>query len=145
MRYRTLSGRDRLRRFAVLMASGDEANESLLTFARQEKISAASLTGIGAFRRATLGFFDWEQKDYHRILIEEQVEVLSLVGDVTLGPNGGPQLHLHVVIGKRDGSAHGGHLLAAEVRPTLEIVVAESPADLRRERDADTGLALIAF
>lgn len=52
-------------------------------------------------------------------------------------------MHAHVVVGKSDGSAHGGHLLEAYVRPTLEVVLVESPAHLRRRPDRDSGLALI--
>jgi uncharacterized protein len=73
---------------------------------------------------------------------EEQVEVLSLVGDVAL-KDGAPQVHAHVVVGKSDGTAHGGHILQAHVWPTLEVVLAESPKHLRRKTDAETGLAVI--
>jgi predicted DNA-binding protein with PD1-like motif len=77
--------------------------------------------------------------------VEEQVEVLSLTGDISLAPDATPQLHVHVVLGKHDGTAHGGHLLEAEVRPTLEVVVTETPANLRRRQDPESGLALIAL
>jgi uncharacterized protein len=89
-----------------------------------------------------LGWFDRERKDYDRIPIGEQVEVLSLAGDVALD-RGEPKVHAHVVVGKRDGTAHGGHLLRASVWPTLEVVLAESPAELRKSHDPETGLALI--
>ncbi len=89
-----------------------------------------------------LGYFDWQKKDYTRIPVAEQVEVLALVGDIALN-DGEPQLHPHVVIGKADGSAHGGHLLEAHVRPTLEVIVTESPAHLQRRSDPESGLALI--
>ena len=89
-----------------------------------------------------LGYFDWEKKDYTRIPIEEQVEVLALVGDIASN-DGEPKLHPHVVVGKADGTAHGGHLLEAHVRPTLEVIITESPAHLQRCSDPETGLALI--
>ena len=89
-------------------------------------------TALGAFRSVTLGFFDFGRKDYERIPIDEQVEVLSLVGDFASDEDGEVALHAHVVVGKRDGSAHGGHLLAASVRPTLEAMVVDAPAELRR-------------
>ena len=75
--------------------------------------------------RSSPGYFDWLKKDYTRIPIEEQVEVLALVGDITL--NDEPKLHTHVVVSKADGTAHGGHLLEAHVRPTLEVIITESP------------------
>jgi predicted DNA-binding protein with PD1-like motif len=128
--------------FVLILDKGDEVVSALSSFARHHEISAAHLTAIGAFSEVTLGYFDREQKDYLEIPLREQVEVLSLVGDVALA-RGEPQLHAHVVVGKRDGTAHGGHLMRALVWPTLEVILVESPAHLRGVRDAETGLALI--
>ncbi|PYM21298.1 MAG: hypothetical protein DMD81_00065 [Candidatus Rokuibacteriota bacterium] len=83
-----------------------------------------------------------ERRAYEKIPIREQVEVLSLVGDIALGEDG-PTVHAHVVVGKRDGTAHGGHLLEAKVWPTLEVELADAPRLLRKRKDAETGLALI--
>ena len=85
---------------------------------------------------------DWQKTDYEKIAIGEQVEVLALLGDIALA-EGKPKVHAYVVLGKRDATAHGGHLLEARVRPTLEVVLTESPAHLVREHDAQSGLALI--
>ena len=92
----------------------------------------------------TLGYFDWEKKDYQpRSRVREQVEVLSLVGDVALDEGGKPKVHAHVVVGRSDGTTRGGHLLEGHVRPTLEVMLVESPAHLRRRHDPESGLALI--
>lgn len=128
--------------FAVIFETGDDPVAGLTRFAEEHKLSASAFTAIGAFSAATLGYFDWDKKDYERIAVKEQVEVLALVGDIAL-QDGKPKLHAHVVLGKRDGSACGGHLLSARVRPTLEVIVTESPAHLRRKHDPVTGLALI--
>ena len=130
--------------YAVIFATGDEVVEGLLTFARENKIRASHFTAIGAFKDVTLGYFDWTKKDYEKIAIHEQVEVLSLVGNIVMD-NGNPRLHAHAVIGKSDGTAHGGHLMEAYVRPILEVIVIESPAHLHRKLDKETGLALISF
>lgn len=130
------------RTFAIVFASGDEVAAGLKAFAEDNRLSASHFTAIGAFERVTLGYFDWEKKDYRKIPLLEQVEVISLLGDVALD-DGRPKVHAHVVVGKSDGSAHGGHLLEAYVRPTLEVVLVESPAHLRRRLDRDSGLALI--
>jgi len=130
------------RTFAVVFDKGDEVLENLLAFAKEHRLSAADFTGLGALSDAVLGYFDWQRKDYKRIRIEEQVEVLNLTGNIALS-DGEPKLHPHIVLGKSDGSAHGGHLLEGHVRPTLEVVVTESPAHLRRKSDPETGLALI--
>jgi predicted DNA-binding protein with PD1-like motif len=74
--------------------------------------------------------------------VSEQVELLSLIGDITLY-KGKHQLHAHAVIGKRDGTACGGHLLKAIVHPTLELIINESPGYLQREMNEETGLPLI--
>jgi predicted DNA-binding protein with PD1-like motif len=130
--------------YVLVCDKGDEVMETLAGFASEHELSAAHFTAIGAFSDVTLGFFDPERKDYSRITIDEQVEALSLVGDITR-ENGKPRVHAHVVIGKRDGTAHGGHLLGAHVWPTLEVVFAESPSHLRRKVDQETGLPLIAL
>lgn len=130
--------------FAIVLDKGDEVASTLLTFAKDNKLSASHFTAIGAFESVTLGFFERVRKDYKRITIDEQVEVLSLVGDIALEDDE-PKVHAHVVVGKADGTAHGGHLLEARVWPTLEIILVESPRHLRRKIDKETGLALISL
>lgn len=131
------------RTFAVILRTGDETMSCLQDFAVNEKISAAQLTAIGAFRTARLAYFDWEQKKYLPIPVGEQVEVASLVGDIAV-TDGTPSLHIHAVLGRRDGTALAGHLQEGYVRPTLEVIVTESPAHLRKVKDNETGLALIS-
>ena len=128
--------------WALIFDKGDEPIAELQRFARREGLSAAHFTALGAFSAATLGYFDRERRDYRRIEVAEQVEVLSLLGDVAVGDDG-PKVHAHVVLGRADGTAHGGHLLEARVWPTLELVLTESPAHLRRRMDPASGLALI--
>ena len=111
--------------------------------AKENGLSAARFTAIGAFSDATLGYFDMEKKEYEEIPVDEQVEVLSLVGDIALF-EGEPKLHAHAVLGRSDGTTRGGHLLGAHVQPTLEVVIVESPEHLRRETDEETGLPLLA-
>jgi len=131
------------RTYALIFDKGDEPVSLISAFAREHKIGAARLSAIGAFSEVVLGYFDWEKKDYQRIALREQVEVLSLLGDIALGEKGEPKLHAHIVVGKRDGTAHGGHLLEGRVRPTLEVLLIQSPAALQKVHDAETGLALI--
>ncbi|HEX2830591.1 MAG TPA: PPC domain-containing DNA-binding protein [Burkholderiales bacterium] len=130
------------RTFALVFDTGDEAVSTLTRFARDQNLSAARFTAIGAFSDVVLGYFDWAKKDYERIPVAEQVEVIALLGDIALKGTE-PQVHAHVVVGLRDGTTRGGHLLEAHVRPTLEVMLTEAPAHLRRVHDAETGLALI--
>jgi hypothetical protein len=130
------------RTFALVFADGDEVVSNLLTFASEQKLQTSHFSGIGAFSKVTLGYFDLERRDYKHLPVADQVEVLSLLGNVAFA-GADYKIHAHVVLGKRDGTAHGGHLLEAHVRPTLELVLIESPAHLQRETDPKTGLPLI--
>lgn len=131
------------RTFAVVLETGDEVMECLTKFAARECLSAAQLSAIGALSDAELNYFDWTTKSYLRNPVDEQVEVAALNGDVVIGPDDKPAIHIHTVLGRRDGSALAGHLTCGHVRPTLEIVLTESPAHLRKKLDPETGLALI--
>ena len=126
----------------LVFEKGEEVMTGLLEFVKERRVSSGHLTAIGAFSDVTLGFFERESKDYRRIPLREQVEAVSLVGDVAL-KGGEPQVHAHVVVARSDGSAYGGHLLEAHVWPTLEVVLVETPAHLQRELDEETGLPLI--
>ncbi|WP_420473732.1 PPC domain-containing DNA-binding protein [Noviherbaspirillum sp. ST9] len=141
MRFKIINNAEE-KTYALVMEPGDEAISSLQAFCESEALTAARFTAIGAFRSAQLGYFDWEKKDYEKTPVDEQVEVLSLVGDVALH-EGRPKIHAHVVLGKRDGSACGGHLLHGIVRPTLEVLLVESPGYLKRKLDPESGLPLI--
>jgi uncharacterized protein len=132
-----------MRTFAVILRKGDEVMRCLQEFAVKEGIGGAQITAIGALSSARLAFFDWETKRYQPIPVEEQVEVASLVGDIAIGPDRQPSVHVHAVLGRRDGTALAGHLQEGRVRPTLEIIVTESPAHLCKVKDAESGLALI--
>ncbi len=132
------------RTFAVVLATGEEVVASLQQFVETQGIRAAQFTAIGALSDATLMYFDWQKKDYLRIPVREQVEVASLIGDVAEAPSGKPALHIHAVVGKRDGTAMAGHVGEAHVRPTLEVILTESPRHLRKKKDPESGLALIA-
>jgi predicted DNA-binding protein with PD1-like motif len=143
MRVKQIERHDGRRTFAIVFSTGDEVGKGLFAFAYEHGVGGAYFTAIGALREVTLGYWDWETKDYRRIPVREQVEVLSLAGNVALAPDGAPKVHAHVVVGKADGTAHGGHLLEGHVRPTLEVILVESPQYLRRTHDPETGLALI--
>jgi uncharacterized protein len=143
MRSKLLHESDGQKTYALVFETGDEVMSNLKTFARDNRLGGGHFTAIGAFQDVTLGYFDWTKKEYTRIPVREQVEVVSLVGDVAEGERGEPEIHAHVVLGKSDGAALGGHLLEARVRPTLEVMLVESSTHLRRKHDPETGLALI--
>ena len=129
--------------FVLVFQTGDELASGLEKFAEQQNLSAASFKAVGALSSVRLAFFDWQNKKYEpSVTLDEQVELLSLIGDVALRENK-PAVHAHAVIGKRDGTALGGHLVKAYIRPTCEVVLTESPARLQKFIDPESGLALI--
>jgi len=128
--------------FALIFEAGDEVMENLNSFANDTKLKASQFTAIGAFSDATVGYFDLSVKDYKKIPVKEQVEVLILAGDVTIY-EGKAKIHAHVVLGKSDGSTVGGHLVTAIVNPTLEVILTESPGYLKREMNETAGIPLI--
>ena len=142
MKSKLLHDKEGLKTFAVVMDKGDEVREKLLEFANTNRFADAHLSAVGALSEVTLGFFDRQQKSYKKIMINEQVEVLSFTGNI-VPSDGKPRLHAHIVVGKADGTAHGGHFLGGKVWPTLELLVSELPVHLRRSQDEESGLALI--
>jgi uncharacterized protein len=139
-----LIAQDREKTHAIIFADGDEFMHGMRSFAEEQGISAAHFTAIGAFSKTTLGYYNMEKKEYRKIPVNEQVEVLSLMGDIALKGEE-VEIHAHVVAGKADGSTVGGHIMEAQVRPTLEVMLTESPSHLQRKVDQDSGLALISI
>jgi predicted DNA-binding protein with PD1-like motif len=131
------------RTWILVFGTGEEPVSAITEFAANNGLHGSHFTAIGAFQAVTLAYFDWQSKEYRKIPVREQVEVLSLIGDIALKEDGRPQVHAHVVVGLSDGATRGGHLMEARVRPTLEVVLVDAPNDMRRKHDPESGLALI--
>jgi uncharacterized protein len=129
--------------WVLVLAPGEEAKSTIVAFAKKNDLMAASFVALGAFERAKIGYFDWQKKEYLPIAVDEQVEVISLVGDIAENDKHEADFHGHTVLGRRDGSTRGGHLLEGVVRPTLEVTLTETPAHLRRRMHSDINVALI--
>ncbi|MEN6519557.1 MAG: PPC domain-containing DNA-binding protein [Armatimonadota bacterium] len=142
MKSRLLHEQDGRKTFILIFDKGDEVIEGIISFARENKLSASYFTAIGAWSSALLGFFNRETKSYVEIPVNEQVEVASMTGNISIA-DGAPRVHAHAVVSKKDGACVGGHILEAQVWPTTELVVTESPVELHREPDEESGLALI--
>jgi uncharacterized protein len=130
------------RTFAVALDPDEEPVRLLTAFATRHRLRTSRITAIGAFSSAVVGFFERARKQYKRIVVDEQSEVLSLLGDIA-DQGGKPVVHVHVVLGLADGTTRGGHLLEARVWPTLEVLITEWPAHLQRELDPEIGLPLL--
>ncbi len=141
MKYKLIND-DKKKTYAIILESGEEAKEQLLAFAKEKKVAVSQFTAIGAFSETTVGFYDFSIKDYKKTHFKQQLEVLSLAGDITLF-NGEYKVHGHIVLAKEDGTAYGGHLIKGMVHPTLEIILNESPVYLEREMDEKAGIPLI--
>ena len=129
--------------FVLIFDTGDEIASLLQQFAVGQGLAGSSFQAIGALSYAQLGWFNWKTKKYDpACVLAEQVELLSLIGDIALR-DGEPQVHAHVVVGRSDGTAHGGHLLEARVRPTCELILTESPTHLQKRFDPESSIALI--
>ncbi len=141
MRYKLIDHTPRT--YVLIFDTNDELTEGLTRFAGEQQLSAASFKAIGALSAVQLGWFSWESKKYKpSVQFEEQLELLSLIGDISTH-DGAPQVHAHAIVGREDGTAHGGHLMMAHIRPTCEVVLVESPAHLQKQLDPESGLALI--
>ncbi len=130
------------RQYAVIFGKGDEVASGLAEFAQRYHLTSAHFTGVGALQDVTVAWMDREKKSYKAIPIPQQVEVLSLIGDVAMF-EGKPAVHAHLVVGLDDASAKGGHLIEAHVFPTLELMVTVDPVTMQKRFDPETGLALI--
>ena len=128
--------------YAVIFHKGDEALSGLTEFAIEHKVEDAHFTAIGAASGATLAWLDAPNQIYHRIPVSQQVEVLSLIGDVALF-NGKPIVHMHSVLGKQDGSTIGGHVFELNVNPTLEVFITVNTTPLKKKPDDTSGMKLI--
>jgi uncharacterized protein len=136
--------RDDARSFVLVLDTGEDVMEALLAFVHREDIRSGHFTAIGALEHATLAFFDPELKRYEELPVDEQVEVLVMAGNIAETEDGETKVHAHAVLGMRDGSTRGGHVLHARVRPTLEVVITASAGRLARRVDPESGLPLLA-
>jgi len=127
--------------YIVIFAKGDEIMSGLTEFAERNKITAGHFTAIGALQSARFGWFDPARKAYRDMPINQQVELISLIGDVGL-VNGAPQIHAHGAVGLPDGEVRGGHLLQAIAWPTLEMLFTTYPTTLIKKHDEETDLFL---
>ena len=131
--------------FVLIFDTSEEIASSLKSFAKKQNLAGSSFKAIGALSRAKFAWLNWKTKQYEIAgALKEQVELLSLIGDIALKGNE-PQVHAHMIVGRQDGTAHGGHLLEAHVRPTCELILTESPVHLQKQIDPESGLALIHF
>jgi predicted DNA-binding protein with PD1-like motif len=141
MRWKQIEDKPKV--FALIFDTGDEIASVLQRFSKEQGLSGSSFKAIGALSYSKLGWFNWETKKYEPAsVLDEQIELLSMIGDIAL-KDGEPQVHAHMLVGRADGTAHGGHLIEARVRPTCELILTESPVHLQKKVDPASGIAVI--
>ena len=143
MRHRLLARSGGRRTYAVTLEIGEEVISSLTGLAKELDLATCQVTAVGGFQRTRLGYFDFEASSFRQNEVNEQVELLSLIGNIAEGEDGAPKLHAHVVLGRADATTRGGHLVEAIVRPTFEAIIEETPKHLKRKQDPKTGLILL--
>jgi predicted DNA-binding protein with PD1-like motif len=142
MQVQLLNPGEPTKQYAVIFYQGDEAFSGLLEFAEKYQVTSAHFTAIGALNGATLGWFDPQRKMYKKIPIVGQREVVGMSGDIALY-KGKPVVHTHMVVGNPDGTTSAGHVLAAYVSPTLEVMMTVDPVTMQKRFDPATDLTLI--
>lgn len=122
---------------------GDELMTGIKAFAETNGIRAAHLTGLGAAGRLTLAYYNLETKAYEKKEFTEDVEILSLVGNVGVGADGTTIVHVHGTFGRRDFSVFGGHVCELTVSGAGEIHLTDPGGTIDRAFDPETGLTLM--
>jgi uncharacterized protein len=119
--------------------SGEPFVEPVLAWLTREGIGYAAMTGLGAVSGATISYWNASTRQYEQHALTEQMEVVSLIGNVTLR-EGKPFVHAHVALGKRDLSVIGGHMNELLVHPTLEVWLRPEATPVTRVLDEACGL-----
>ncbi len=128
--------------FLIRLAKGEEIIAALSAFVEEQKIPGGFVFGLGAFKNATLGYFDSAKKEYVKNHFKEDMEFGSLTGSISYF-EGKPFVHAHVVASGPDSRAHFGHLFSATISATGEFFIIPSDARIERKADPDTGLNLL--
>jgi uncharacterized protein len=134
---------DGTRTYVLVLYQGDQVQAAIAAFANDQHVVDAHFSAIGAVRDPEVAWFDESRKEFKAMSLHEQMEVLTLSGDVTLGVDGKPVVHTHLVLARSDGQSWGGHLIEATASPTIELYVTTYPEPLRKRIDPATGLQLI--
>jgi uncharacterized protein len=128
--------------FLVRIHTGEEIVGAITEFARAQSIDAAEISAIGAAYGVTLGYFDRATKQYERKAVDEEVEIISLLGNLAM-KEGQPFAHLHASVSGRDFRPYAGHFFEGRAGATCEVVIRPMKGYAQRTRDDATGLFLL--
>ena len=128
--------------YVLVLARGDEIATAMADFAQNEDIAGAHFTAMGAVRDPEVAWFDLSRRQYEATSFSEQMQVITLAGNICRNEDRKTVVHTHVVLGRKDGRALGGHLIRAAVSPTLDVFLTSDPEPIRKRTDMATGLQL---
>lgn len=128
--------------FLVRIFTGEEIVACVAEFARAHSVDAAEVSGIGAAYDVVLGYFDRTTRQYDRQTVEGEVEIVSLLGNVSV-KEGHPFPHLHANVAGRDFRPYAGHFFEGKAGATCELVIRPMKGYAQRTKDEATGLFLL--
>lgn len=117
--------------------------DAITKLVKTYNFKAGLLNCIGAFKKFTIGYFDLDKKEYKLETFDENVELVSCLGNIAY-KNGKPIIHAHVSVGRPDFSIIGGHLSQPSIiSVTGEIYILEIDQKLNRSLDPQFNLSLL--
>ena len=131
-------------KYIIRLEKGEDIVESLTKLVKEEDIKLGKVTGIGAVNDIEIGLFHTEEKKYYSKRIQGDMEIVSLAGNIST-MEGEKYLHLHIAVGDENLEVYGGHLNAARVSATVEIMIDLIDGEIDREFNEEVGLNLIKF
>lgn len=143
VRVHELSQHDGRRTFVIAFGPGDDALAGLHELALRRGWKSAHFSAIGSFSRASLGWYDFERKEFRKLPRHGTLEVVAFSGNVALDQHGAPIVHVHCAVADAHGAVTGGHLLEASVAATLEVILTEEPVPVRKVLDESLGSKVI--
>ena len=128
------------------MKPGEDILETIQKVCVDYNVISGQLSLIGAVGSAQLGYFDRESGEYRSFTIDDDVEVVSCSGNISKGLDGKYIVHAHMIVSDVKGKCYGGHLMpGCVVSVTIELIINEFKDGLKREKDSETGLNLLAL
>lgn len=121
---------------------GDNLFETLEEFVKSNNINSGNFSAIGSAKEATLSYFNLETKQFEDQKIIENIEIVSLSGNIAW-MNNEPIIHAHGVFSKKDLSTFGGHVKKLVISATCEVVLNTFNEQIFRKHDGITGLNLL--
>jgi len=125
----------------VSIDKGELVNDKLLEVAKIEKLNSGWINGLGAISDVEIGYWDIEKKIYIKKYFDEDYELLSLIGNISL-VNNQSFIHTHISFSNTEFKVFGGHMFDAKVIAAAEFCIFTSNYHLHRKLNCDIGLSL---